>query len=150
MIGAACRDPLPAAPAAAARARVLLVDDSFLMRGVLRGIVEQDAALTVIGEACDGLDALQKLPLLAPDVVLLDIEMPRLDGFGFLEQARLSCAARVIVVSSIVQPGAPQLLRALELGAHDVLPKPSGALSLDLGARSGRQLLAAIHACLAA
>lgn len=130
-------------------ARVLVVDDSFLMRRVLCDILDQDATLTVVGEAVDGLDALGKAQALAPDVVLLDIEMPRLDGFGFLQRARLSCAARVIVVSSIAQAGSPHVLRALDLGAQDVLPKPSGVLSLDLDARSGNDLLAAIHDCLA-
>lgn len=128
--------------------RILVVDDSFLMRRVIRDIVARDPTLEIVGEAGDGIDALRKTAELEPDLVLLDIEMPRMDGIEFLRRARIATAARVIVISSIAQPGSPHAERALELGVDDILPKPSGVLSMDLGERRSRELLDAIHRCL--
>lgn len=126
--------------------RVLLVDDSFLMRRILRGILETDPAFVVVGEAADGQEGLLRVAALAPDIVLLDIEMPRLDGLGFLRQARQLTAARIVVISSIAQPGTAQALAALDLGAHDILAKPSGVLSTDMAGTRSRELLATLHA----
>lgn len=130
--------------------RVLVVDDSFLMRRVIRGILDRDPTLAVVGEAADGLDALKKVAELTPDLVLLDIEMPRMDGIEFLRRARIATDARVIVISSIAQLGSPCANTALDLGVDDILPKPSGVLSMDLEERRSRELLDAIHRCLAA
>lgn len=127
--------------------RVLVVDDSTLMRKVIAGIVACGPDLALAGEARDGLDALAAAERLRPDVILLDIEMPRMNGLEFLAAARLRSVAAVIVISSVVQPGSPQCLRALELGARDVLAKPSGTLSLDLAARRRQALLDAIRHC---
>lgn len=129
--------------------QILIVDDSFLMRRVIRSIVERDARLQVAGEATDGLDALQKAAALQPDIILLDIEMPRMDGLEFLRHARLHVTAPVLVISSVAQLGSPQAMRALDLGAADVLPKPSGVLSMDLDTERGGELLAAIQRCAA-
>ena len=63
----------------AAQRRVLIVDDSFLMRRVIRNIIERDAGLVVAGEAADGMEALEMVAALEPEVILLDIEMPRMD-----------------------------------------------------------------------
>jgi two-component system chemotaxis response regulator CheB len=125
--------------------RVLIVDDSLLMRRVIREILEKDPSLQVVGEAADGMQALQRVAELAPDLVLLDIEMPRMDGLEFLRHARLLCDARILVVSSVVQPGSPKIVQAIDLGACDILPKPSGALSVDLEQKRGHELLAAIR-----
>lgn len=127
--------------------RVLVVDDSSLMRRVIADILRASPRLDIAGEARDGLEALAQVAALAPDLVLLDIEMPRMDGLEFLAEARLRVAAPVIVLSSVVQAGSPASLQALALGAADVLPKPSGTLSLDLEEKRGRDLLAAIHHC---
>lgn len=129
--------------------QILIVDDSFLMRRVIRSIIERDARLQVTGEATDGLDALQKAAALRPDLILLDIEMPRMDGLEFLRHARLQVTAPVVVISSVAQLGSPQAMRALDLGAVDVLPKPSGVLSMDLDAERGSELLDAIQRCTA-
>ncbi|MFZ5723474.1 MAG: response regulator [Pseudomonadota bacterium] len=129
--------------------RVLIVDDSLLMRRVIRNIVERDPALTVVGEARDGVEGLEQVLSLAPDVVLLDIEMPRMDGIEFLRRAQLVSVARVIVISSVAQPGSPQALEVLDLGAVDILPKPSGVLSIDFEVQRGHALLEAIHRCAA-
>lgn len=128
--------------------RVLIVDDSLLMRRVIRAIVEKDPSLQVVGEAADGVQALERAAELTPDLVLLDIEMPRMDGLEFLRRARLLCDARIVVVSSVVQPGSPKVMQAIELGASDILPKPSGALSVDLEEKRGDELLAAIREAL--
>ena len=126
--------------------RVLIVDDSLLMRTVIAGIVAADDAFEIVGQAVDGLDALEKATALRPDVILLDIEMPRLDGLGALKQLGLVSVARVIVVSSAAQLGSPQAVEARRLGAADVISKPSGALSLDLGARRGHAIVRAMRA----
>lgn len=130
----------PAAPL-----RVLVVDDSSLMRRMIADIVRQADDLELAGEARDGLEALDQAAALRPDVILLDIEMPRLDGLGFLRAARLTVPARVIVVSSLARLGSPVCREALALGASDILPKPSGVLSLDLAETRGQALLAAIR-----
>lgn len=127
--------------------RVLVADDSTLMRKLISSIVHQCSSLQLAGEACDGLDALDKAAALDPDVILLDIEMPRMDGLGFLAEARLRTAAQVIVVSSLAEPGSAVSRRALELGAVDIVAKPSGVLSLDIVERRGEALLEAILHC---
>lgn len=132
---------------ASAPLRVLVVDDSSLMRRMIADIVRQADDLELVGEARDGLDALDQAAALRPDVILLDIEMPRLDGLGFLRAARLTVPARVIVVSSLARLGSPVCREALALGATDILPKPSGVLSLDLAETRGMSLLAAIRDC---
>ncbi|MFZ5757549.1 MAG: response regulator [Pseudomonadota bacterium] len=129
--------------------RILIVDDSFLMRRVIRNIVERDPALEIIGEARDGVEALERVLELSPDVVLLDIEMPRMDGIEFLRRAQLVSDACVIVISSVTQLGSPQALEVLDLGAADILPKPSGVLSVDFEEQRGHALLEAIHRCAA-
>lgn len=127
---------------------LLVVDDSFLMRRILCSIVERDPRLQVVGEAVDGADALEKVAALSPDVILLDVEMPTMDGIGFLRQARTRVTAPVIVISSVVKPGSSQAMEAIDLGAADILLKPSGVLSVDLDSVRGEELLEAIAAVL--
>jgi two-component system, chemotaxis family, protein-glutamate methylesterase/glutaminase len=125
--------------------RVLIVDDSLLMRTVIRSIVSADDSFEIVGEAVDGIEGVEKATALRPDIILLDIEMPRLDGIGALKQLRLVSVARVIVVSSAAQLGSPQALEARRLGASDVIAKPSGALSLDLQDRRGHAIVLAMR-----
>ena len=125
--------------------RVLVVDDSLLMRTVIRDIVAADEAFEIVGEAVDGLEAVDKAAALKPDIILLDIEMPRLDGIGALKQLNLVSVATVIVVSSAAQLGSPQAVEARRLGAFDVIAKPSGALSLDMKARRGHDIVRAMR-----
>jgi two-component system chemotaxis response regulator CheB len=129
--------------------RVLIVDDSFLMRRVIRNIIERDPGLEVIGEAADGIEALEQVASLDPQVILLDIEMPRMDGIEFLRRAQLITDACVIVISSVAQLGSPQAMEVLALGAADILPKPSGVLSVDFEEQRGHALLDAIARCAA-
>ncbi|MGH8494336.1 MAG: response regulator [Moraxellaceae bacterium] len=137
------------APAATTPRRVLIVDDSFLMRRVIRNIIERDESLAVAGEAADGMEALELVAQLDPEVILLDIEMPRMDGIEFLRRAQLITDACVIVISSVAQLGSPQAMEVLALGASDILPKPSGVLSVDFEEQRGHALLDAIARCAA-
>lgn len=102
------------------------------MRKVITGLLESDPELTVVGTARDGLEAMEKAIGLAPDVVTLDVEMPRLDGLGALKGIMAQRPLPVVMVSSLTHAGADATIQALALGAVDFVPKPSGAVSLDL------------------
>lgn len=128
--------------------KVLIVDDSFLMRRIIRNILEKDASLEVVGEASDGVIALEKLAELAPDIILLDIEMPNMDGIEFLRRAKLVTSAKVIIISSVARIDSKEAREVLELGAADIIPKPSGVLSIDFEEQKSLELLDAIHKCL--
>jgi two-component system chemotaxis response regulator CheB len=123
--------------------RILIVDDSFVMRALLRGIVTSDPDLEVAGEATNGLEALQQVKEVAPDLVLLDIEMPHMDGIECIKRLRLMSKVPVIIVSSVAQAGSPQAIEARKFGAAEVIAKPSGAMSLDLNAKKGHEIVTA-------
>lgn len=128
--------------------KVLVVDDSFLMRRIIRNILEKDPSLEVVGEASDGVIALEKVAELAPDIILLDIEMPNMDGIEFLRRAKLVTSAKVIIISSVARIDSKEAREVLELGAADIIPKPSGVLSIDFEEQKSLELLDAIHKCL--
>jgi len=128
--------------------KVLIVDDSFLMRRIIRNIIEKDPSLEVVGEAPDGVIALEKVTELSPDIVLLDIEMPNMDGIEFLRRAKLITSAKVIIISSVARIDSKEAREVLELGAADIIPKPSGVLSIDFEEQKSKDLLDAIHKCL--
>ncbi len=128
--------------------KVLIVDDSFLMRRIIRNILEKDSSLEVVGEASDGVIALEKVAELAPDIILLDIEMPNMDGIEFLRRAKLVTSAKVIIISSVARIDSKEAREVLELGAADIIPKPSGVLSIDFEEQKSLELLDAIHKCL--
>jgi two-component system chemotaxis response regulator CheB len=104
--------------------RVLIVDDSALMRQLLTQILESDPEIEVIGTASDPFMAREKIKALNPDVLTLDIEMPRMDGLTFLEKLMRGHPMPVIMISSLTDKGADTTLRALALGAIDYIPKP--------------------------
>ena len=130
-------------------AAVMVVDDSSMMRGIMAAIVEDIPELTLAGQAENGKQALAMLEQLAPDLILLDIEMPEMNGIEFLRHARLLTDARVIVVSSVVKLESENVVAALELGADDVVVKPSGALSIDMKELRSEALTDAIRSSLA-
>lgn len=106
------------------RIKVLIVDDSALIRETLSYLIGQDAALEVVGEAVDAYDAREKIKRLAPDVVTLDIEMPGMNGLEFLKKIMTLRPLPVVMVSTLTQDGADATLQALEIGAVDYVAKP--------------------------
>ena len=114
------------------KTRVLIVDDSALMRRYLREIIEGDQNLEVAGTARDGLEAVEMNLALEPDVITMDINMPRLDGLTAIQYIMAQRPCPVLVVSSLTQKGALATFEALELGAVDYLPKPDGTVSLNI------------------
>jgi two-component system chemotaxis response regulator CheB len=112
--------------------RVLIADDSALMRQKLRQIVEADPELEVAGVARDGEDAISKARELSPDVVSLDINMPKLDGVSVLQMILSERICPVVMVSSLTQKGAATTFECLELGAFDFVAKPDGTVSSNL------------------
>jgi two-component system, chemotaxis family, protein-glutamate methylesterase/glutaminase len=104
--------------------RVLVVDDSATVRAVLCRELPADPQIEVIGYARDGLDGVEKVASLQPDVITLDVEMPRLNGLEALERIMRERPLPVVMVSSLTRAGADATLRALELGAVDFVAKP--------------------------
>jgi two-component system, chemotaxis family, protein-glutamate methylesterase/glutaminase len=109
--------------------RVLIVDDSALVRQMLSQLLSSDPAITVVGAAPDPFVAREMIKSLNPDVVTLDIEMPRMDGLAFLEKIMTLRPMPVVMISSLTQKGADIALRALEIGAVDYIAKPTIGLS---------------------
>jgi len=116
------------------RIRVLVVDDSALMRKLIPRILEADSAIEVVGTAMDGAFALKKIEDLKPDVVTLDLEMPRMDGIECLRKISRLRAVAVIVVSTHSRQGAYATFKALALGAIDFVAKPREAAAGHLEA----------------
>lgn len=103
--------------------KVLVVDDSAFMRRVLTSLLSQDADIEIVGTARDGEDALVKIASLKPDVVTMDIEMPRMDGLATLHEIMKTAPLPVIMISTLTESGAESTLKALEYGALDFIPK---------------------------
>ncbi len=114
--------------------KVLVVDDSALIREVLTRMLTRDGDITVVGTANDPIEAREKIKLLNPDVVTLDIEMPNMNGLQFLERLMKLRPTPVIMVSTLTKKGASETLLALELGAVDFVAKPSADLTGGLEA----------------
>ncbi len=107
-----------------AKIRVLTVDDSALMRQVLAQLLSKDPGIEVVGSAPDPFIAREKIKALNPDVITLDVEMPKMDGLTFLEKLMAGHPMPVVMVSSLTEAGCQTTLRALELGAVDFIAKP--------------------------
>ena len=120
-----------------AKIRVLIIDDSALIRSLLTEIIGSQHDLEVIGAAPDPLVAREMIRALNPDVLTLDVEMPRMDGLDFLEKLMRLRPTPVVMVSTLTERGADVTIRALELGAIDFVAKPK------LGIASGMQQLGA-------
>jgi two-component system, chemotaxis family, protein-glutamate methylesterase/glutaminase len=104
--------------------RVLIVDDSALMRSVMKEIINSHADLDVVGQAPDPISAREMIKSLSPDVLTLDVEMPRMNGLEFLEKLMRLRPMPVVMVSSLTEKGNEVTLKALELGAVDFIAKP--------------------------
>jgi two-component system chemotaxis response regulator CheB len=122
------------------RIRVLIVDDSALMRQLLTEMLSDSPDIEVVGTAPDPLIAREKIKQLDPDVLTLDVEMPRMDGLSFLENLMRLRPMPVVMVSSLTEQGAEITMQALALGAVDFVTKPK--IDLVAGMRSYAELLA--------
>lgn len=120
------------------RTKVLIIDDSALMRQVLVDILKKDPGIEVVGTAPDPYIAWDKIKSLKPDVLTLDVEMPRMDGLSFLEKLMAANPLPVVMVSSLTEKNCETTFRALELGAVDFVTKP------QIDVRTGTIELAAV------
>lgn len=119
--------------------QVLVCDDSALMRNLISRIVDSTTGMHTVGIAMNGQFCLEKIPMLHPDVIVLDIEMPVMNGVQFLEKRKeLDLDIPVIILSSIATKGAAVTMKCLELGASDFITKPSGSVSCDIASVAGR------------
>ena len=116
--------------------KVVIVDDSALMREILSSILDAADDIQVVGVARDPYVARDIIKKTNPDVVTLDIEMPRMDGLGFLEKIMALRPMPVVMISSLTHAGAEATLQALELGAVDFVGKPALDLSSGLNSMS--------------
>lgn len=116
--------------------RVLIVDDSAVMRQLLTSLLSADPAIEVVGSAPDPIVARERIKTLNPDVVTLDVEMPRMDGLSFLRKIMTLRPTPVVMVSTLTQAGAEATLEALEIGAVDFIAKPTG----DIGSTFAAEL----------
>ena len=134
--------------AAGERTKVLIVDDSAVMRSLLRSVIATDTDLQVSGTAGDGSSALGALSGECPDIVLLDVEMPVMDGLVTLRRLReRGYKMPVIMCSSLTQRGAKVTIEALASGASDYVAKPSGQSGREEAIRNlARELIPKIHA----
>ncbi len=107
--------------------KVLVVDDSAVMRKLVSNLLERDAEIEVVATAIDGTFAINKVDQLRPDVVTLDVNMPRMDGLTALQQIVSRYAIPVVMLSSLTTTGARLTLQSLEMGAFDFVCKPKGS-----------------------
>ena len=111
--------------------KVLVVDDSALVRKTIVDTLSMDPDIEVVGTANDPLIAMEKIPRLQPDVMTLDMEMPRMDGLTFLRQLQAQGSTiKVVVISSLTTQGSQIAFDAMDAGAIDVLAKPDGQMSI--------------------
>jgi two-component system, chemotaxis family, protein-glutamate methylesterase/glutaminase len=103
--------------------KVLVIDDSALVRQTLTEIINSDHQLEVIGTASDPFFAAEKIKTSIPDVITLDVEMPRMDGLTFLKTLMARCPIPVVIISSLTQTGSNLALKALDLGAVEIVAK---------------------------
>jgi two-component system chemotaxis response regulator CheB len=108
--------------------KVFLVDDSAVVRQVLIGVLQQDSKIEVIGSASDPIFAMEKMSKNWPDVIVLDVEMPRMDGITFLKKIMALRPTPVVICSSLTEKGAETTMQAFSAGAVDVITKPQMGL----------------------
>ena len=103
--------------------RVLIVDDSSFMRMAIRSVLSKDPSFEIVGTAADGMEGVEKAVTLKPDVITMDVEMPRMDGIAALRQIMAKAPTRVLMVSTLTNEGAKATFEALDAGAIDYIPK---------------------------
>lgn len=109
--------------------KVMIVDDSAVVRQVLSSVLASDPAIQVIGTAADPLFALDKMQREWPDVIVLDVEMPRMDGITFLKKLMAERPTPVVICSTLTEKGAATTMQALAAGAVSIVTKPQASLS---------------------
>lgn len=119
--------------------KVLVVDDSALVRSLLSEIIRKTPGFTLVGAAPDAFVARDMVKEFSPDVITLDIEMPRMDGLSFLEKLMTARPTPVVMISTLTEAGADATMQALELGAVDFVPKPK--LGIAEGLREYSELI---------
>lgn len=130
--------------------QVMVVDDSAFMRKIVTDLIEQDSAFKVVGTAKNGLEAIELIETLSPDVVTMDVEMPELNGLEALKLIMKKHPLPVIMLSGINEQGMQETIMALELGAFDFIRKPSVSTSSHDIEEVGRQLREQIRAAMLA
>jgi two-component system, chemotaxis family, protein-glutamate methylesterase/glutaminase len=128
-------------------AKVLVVDDSAFMRKIIKDTLNRETDMTVVGTARDGFDALEKIKSLRPNIITLDVEMPKMNGLEALKEIMKKTPTKVIMVSSLTAENAETTIECLALGAVDFIQKPSGSISLDFS-KVSRELLQKIRSAL--
>lgn len=123
--------------------RVLIVDDSAFMRRAIERLLTAHPGVTVVGQAADGMEAVQKALQLRPDVITMDVEMPRMDGVSAVAEIMQTVPTPIVMVSTLTHEGTATAIRALEAGAVECVGKPSG-LSADL-VNVGEKLFEAVQ-----
>jgi two-component system, chemotaxis family, protein-glutamate methylesterase/glutaminase len=113
--------------------RAVVVDDSAFMRKSLSLMMESSGEIEVIGIARDGIEGVEMVKKKLPDIVTMDIEMPKMDGITALQQIMKDCPTPVLMVSSLTTDGAKETLQALEYGAIDFIPKEMSYVSINIG-----------------
>ena len=123
--------------------KVLIVDDSVFMRTVIRDMLQKDPSIEIVGTASNGVDALEKIKMLQPDLITLDIEMPRMNGLEVLRELKKAAwHPRTLMLSSLTSEGAEMTTEAIRLGADNFMLKPKDMPQLRLIAD---ELVATIH-----
>jgi len=120
--------------------KVLIVDDSPFMRKVFSDVIDVDAAFNVLATACDGEEAVNLTLELKPDIITMDLEMPRMNGLEALQKIMAVKPTPIIMLSAVTDNGTRDTIRALQYGAIDFIRKPDGAVKLDIR-QVGEQLL---------
>jgi len=105
------------------KTRVLIVDDSSFMRMAIRSVLSKDLSIEIVGTAADGMEGVEKAIALKPDIITMDVEMPRMDGIAALKQIMAKAPTKVIMVSTLTNQGAKSTFEALDAGAIDYIPK---------------------------
>ena len=131
--------------------KVMVVDDAAMMRLYISSFLKSLPDFEIVAQAANGQEALDKLAVTpGVELILLDIEMPVMDGMEFLRHAKLKTRAKICMLSSVTVQGSPLAAKARELGADGVVSKPSGTVSHDLEEKTGDELARVMRAVMAA